>query len=357
MSNKRVVKNALRLARRAYATDGSVPYPKLTSRTIAEKWTPPEDVDPRLGKFMEEYPAKMAEGIAGIPQAIWDTIKYPGQLLYGEKQFDTDEAIKKAVDTTGIAMTGSFPFARAAVGEAVLGSGPILKTDNPRIGMDFRDLNNRAGLTSTERAENLAKYTAGNFENIPPIVYHGTGNDINKFDTTKGAWFTDATSLANEYANKPGGNVIPAYISLKNPIEFVHAEQRKPIGEIISTALSGARDLSVEQINSAKSIINVLRDKYGTNSRPLFEYWNNDPDITKLFKTLGYDGISVFEKADKKTKTWSVFSPEQVKSAIGNAGTFDPKKLRLTEASGGSVVERALVLTSKKAASRRGRPE
>jgi len=125
MTNQRVIKNALQIARRHYSTDGSVPYPKFTSRTIAENWTPPEDVDPRLGKFMEEYPAKMAEGIAGIPQAIWDTVKYPGQLLYGEKQFDTDEAVKKAVDITGAAMTGSFPFARAAAGEAVLGSGPI----------------------------------------------------------------------------------------------------------------------------------------------------------------------------------------------------------------------------------------
>ena len=125
MSNKRVVKNALRLARHMYATDGFVPPQKLTSRTISENWTPPEDVDPRLGKFIAEYPAKMAESIAGIPQAIWDTVKYPGQLLYGEKQFDTDEAVKRAMDISGAAMTGSIPFARAVTGEAVLGSGPI----------------------------------------------------------------------------------------------------------------------------------------------------------------------------------------------------------------------------------------
>jgi hypothetical protein len=104
----------------------------LTSRTIAEKWTPPEDVDPRLGKFMAEYPAKMAESIAGIPQAIWDTVKYPGQLLYGEKKFDTDEAIKHAMEISGAAMTGSIPFARAATGEAVLGSAPIRKV-SPEI--------------------------------------------------------------------------------------------------------------------------------------------------------------------------------------------------------------------------------
>jgi hypothetical protein len=200
-----------------------------------------------------------------------------------------------------------------------------------------------------ETAANLAKFRAGNVEDVPPIVYHGTGNDIHQFDTTKGAWFTDTPSLASEYANKPGGNVIPAHIALKNPIEFVHAEQRKPIGEVISTALGGARDLSAEQISAAKPIVDVLRERYGKDARPLFEYWNNDPDVTKLFKTLGYDGISAFEKADRKAKTWSIFSPEQAKSAIGNAGTFDPTKARFNEAKGGSVEDRALMLVSRQA--------
>ena len=204
-------------------------------------------------------------------------------------------------------------------------------------------------VSAAERAANLAKFRAGNIEDVPSVVYHGTGNDIHQFDTTKGAWFTDTPSLASEYANKPGGNVVPAHIALKNPIEFVHAEQRKPIGEVISTALSGARDLSAEQIGAAKPIVDVLRERYGKDARPLFEYWNNDPDVTKLFKTLGYDGISAFEKADRKAKTWSIFSPEQAKSAIGNAGTFDPTKVRLNEAKGGSVEDRALMLVSRQA--------
>ena len=203
--------------------------------------------------------------------------------------------------------------------------------------VQFHNTEPQMSVGPAERAENLAKFKSENVEDVPPIVYHGTGNDIHQFDTTKGAWFTDTPSLASEYANKPGGNVVPAHIALKNPIEFVHAEQRKPIGEVISTALSGAHDLSAEQINAAKPIVNILRERYGKNARPLFEYWNNDPDITKLFKTLGYDGISVFEKADRKAKTWSIFSPEQAKSAIGNAGTFNPKSPKLNEARGGTI--------------------
>ena len=181
MTNQRVVKNAMHIARRHYATDGFV-----TPAKLAAQWTPPEDVDPRLGKFIEEYPAKMAEGIA-------DTVMYPGQLLYGEKQFDTDEAIKRAVDTTGAAMTGSFPFARAAAGEAVLGSGPILKTNNPRIDMGFKDVTKRVDelkeaapkvasgeMSSAQYQELVNKYKpVSEWESVPkPASYEEMSNAL-----------------------------------------------------------------------------------------------------------------------------------------------------------------------------------
>ena len=278
-----------------------------------------------------------------VAKGLADASDLTRQAMQGELPLDyfhSDEGIGRALNAAGIGMAGGVAGVPARAGQTVLGSGPIRNHLETNLGKTKTEP--QMSVKPAERAENLAKFKSENVEDVPPIVYHGTGNDIHQFDTTKGAWFTDTPSLASEYANKPGGNVVPAHIALKNPIEFVHAEQRKPIGEVISTALSGAHDLSAEQINAAKPIVNILRERYGKNARPLFEYWNNDPDITKLFKTLGYDGISVFEKADRKAKTWSIFSPEQAKSAIGNAGTFNPKSPKLNEARGGAVKGYAL---------------
>ncbi len=148
----------------------------LTSRNIAEKWTPPEDVDPRLGKFMAEYPAKMAESIAGIPQKIWDTVKYPGQLLYGEKKFDTDEAIKHAMEISGGAMTGSIPFARATAGQAVLGSAPIRKVspDVTRAQILARLIKSDPEMVKAIESSSTPEFL------VEKLAHKRSGQDINK---------------------------------------------------------------------------------------------------------------------------------------------------------------------------------
>jgi hypothetical protein len=179
----------------------------------------------------------------------------------------------------------------------------------------------------------------GNDPEVPHVAYHGSDKDVKKFNTALGAWFTDKPALANEYASKDSGNVYPVHLAIKNPIKFVHAEQRKKIGEVISHALNGMGDLAPEQINKAQFLIDQLRQTHGNEPKALFEFWRNDPNIAEFFRTLGYDGISAFEKADRKTKTWAVLNPEQVKSAIGNEGTFDPSNPDITKAEGGEVDE------------------
>ena len=59
------------------------------------------------------------------------------------------------------------------------------------------------------------------------IVYHGKNADISEFNIKNdggvgsglGAFFTDNPNYAGEYAStKTGGNVIPTFLSLKNPL-------------------------------------------------------------------------------------------------------------------------------------------
>ena len=209
--------------------------------------------------------------------------------------------------------------------------------DEPVAFADGGEVNNSILHDNPRRAENLAAFLAGNHPDVPHVVYHGSNKDINNFDTKLGAWFSEKPSLANEYASKDDGSVYPVHLSIKNPINFLHAEQRKSVGEIISHALNGVGNLEPEQIEKAKSLIGELRQTHGDEPKELFEFWRNDPNVPELFRTLGYDGISAFERADRKTKTWAALNPEQIKSATGNIGNFDATEQDINKADGGAV--------------------
>ena len=63
-------------------------------------------------------------------------------------------------------------------------------------------------------------------------------------------------------------------------------------------------------------------------------------DLLSELKGRGYDGIVYQNRVENpvmKTDSFIAFDPEQAKSAIGNAGTFDPTKPRVNEARGGEV--------------------
>jgi spore germination cell wall hydrolase CwlJ-like protein len=73
-------------------------------------------------------------------------------------------------------------------------------------------------------------------------------------------------------------------------------------------------------------------------------------DLLSELKARGYDGIVYQNRVENpvmRTNSFIAFDPEQAKSAIGNAGTFNPAKARLNEAKGGSVVDRALEISRK----------
>jgi hypothetical protein len=131
MKKSSSISEALRIAkqvkRKRYANGGTTPA------SLARAWTPPEEaLGPEASKFVQEYPEKFGKILAGAPEKIYDVVKYPGQVLYGEKPYDPDEAVKWAVDAAGMAETGGIGGAAARTGEVVLGSGPIRLTQNNR---------------------------------------------------------------------------------------------------------------------------------------------------------------------------------------------------------------------------------
>lgn len=149
-------------------------------------------------------------------------------------------------------------------------------------------------------------------------VYHGGSGDVRQAAQGRGAWFSETPDLADEYAFG-GGTVQQFDINPSRPIEFANAEQRRTIGDVISTAMNGIDEIPDADIPALLARIDVLRSRYGNDARPLFEYWNNDPDVADLFRTLGYDAISVSEKPGG-AKTWAALSPDLISANANTSG-------------------------------------
>ena len=150
-------------------------------------------------------------------------------------------------------------------------------------------------------------------------VWTGGIGDPIKAASDRGAWFAETPDLAREYAGQ-SGRVLSAEIDPRNPIAFRHAEQRRPIGDLISTALEGAGQGA--NFEAARPIVERLYQRYGAKPRALFEYWNNDKDVADLFRALGYDAISAAEKADMKAATWAALDPSIVKMDAASPSTL-----------------------------------
>lgn len=112
-----------------------------------------------------------------------------------------------------------------------------------------------------------------NGDGTPKVVYHGTNEIFTVFDSkTKMYWFSESRDYAEAMAEERGGDeVMPVYLDIKNPF-YITRENKTSYRKTIERELEKG----------------------------------------------GYDGI-----IDTTNGTCVVFSPEQIKSATENIGTFD----------------------------------
>jgi hypothetical protein len=112
------------MGRKGYANEGAVteseqaPFRPLTARSLGERWTPPEqtieeNIGPKARELMENYPQKLGQAIQNAPSAAYEFVKYPGQLLYGEKEYNPEEAVNWSGGLATNMLGASSPFALA----------------------------------------------------------------------------------------------------------------------------------------------------------------------------------------------------------------------------------------------------
>jgi hypothetical protein len=191
-------------------------------------------------------------------------------------------------------------------------------------------------IQGAEREANLAKFLENSKVKEP--MYHGTKSDINEFNpkakaVTQGGqkvkktgamFFTDNPHLANQYtgtAKSPmydaspetgghyayprnsneGGNVMPVHLNMENPYVI---DANGQMYHQIEDQIAKAKKLGYDSV--------ILNNVY------------DSPGASGSLESIGHNAHIVFD-------------PKQIKSAIGNEGTFNPKEVDITKADGGIV--------------------
>lgn len=224
-------------------------------------------------------------------------------------------------------------------------------------------------LTWHKEADRRLKAADG----TPLTVYHGTpsAREITKFQKDKadlsgwlaGFFFTENPQVASEIysvhgrmaseenrATKPGVTY-PVHLNIKRPFDF-----DAPIDDATHDKLTAAADKVLG--DGAGQGLGIWLDRYGNNGggpdHTLVKYVESvlgrkeqakrGLALTRLLKTAGYDGGTHMGANDANVgneqphRAWISFEPAQIKSAIGNRGTFSPETGDITTMFGGQKI-------------------
>lgn len=168
----------------------------------------------------------------------------------------------------------------------------MLKTlEHDRLGQRGRKVKHRTLIDSQEFSTwfNQSRVIDEN-TGTPLIVYHGTNSDFSEFELTEGielfgAFFSECPDEAHEWAELKGDNtlIMPVYLRIENPADY---------GDVCD---------AIDRISRRG-----IRDPSPTQ-------------VTNSLRRAGFDGY-IDDRGGSNELV--VFSPTQIKSALGNPGSF-----------------------------------
>jgi len=127
-----------------------------------------------------------------------------------------------------------------------------------------------------------------------------------------------------------GPNTMPIYVKMENPFDY---ENKAHVEAVVDKLLGSKTKIKFDQDVRAlppnplsrDALINAIhgnKNKEGKAARGGFWPLIENNQVVAAIKSLGFDGLSMWEDG---VKNYAVFKPTQVKSAVGNLGTFDEK--------------------------------
>jgi hypothetical protein len=144
----------------------------------------------------------------------------------------------------------------------------------------------------------------------PLVVYHGTRSAWSAADGP--VWLTEDPDIAAKYAESKGGEeVMELYAKAENPL--------------IVSSNDDVRAFLEESGWSDEDISRVAPE----DDRFTFE-WFSSRKVLAAVQSAGHDSVYLENDTTDDGRTehssWLVLRPQQIKSAIGNRGTFDPNE-------------------------------
>jgi hypothetical protein len=318
--------------------------------------------DGELGEVVAYRPGAVKSAIGN--QGTYDTSSpdlskaYGGEVHMGGGGAAGKKAVKEVIEGGVQAVKKLFNIAD----EVPKGVEPIVvQTPEERAVIDKFG---QKVLPAAESQANLAKMLEKS--KVKNRAYHATNQDVKRFDpkadkrienkSNIAGWMTNDPEFANDFAaqkfrhwktsNRPweedpnvpeGVNLMPMYLSIENP--FYATDLIKNLsGELnMDEAKAVAKALGVGVDELLGDIPKTIKYKASGNER---EHMPRGFDLVKstvatdAMKRLGHDGVIAIENG---SEVYAPFKETQIKSAIGNRGTYDLNDPDITKAHGGAV--------------------
>jgi hypothetical protein len=252
--------------------------------------------DPSAEQFRNEAPGRMYRSEARARAQIDYIVKSAAPVL-NQPGFDVTPAMKERVRTTGLP--------RFSLRDTVNVDG----TERPATSST-----NKPIYPTEEGTKNFWRWFKDSAvvdgDGRPLVVYHGTAADFSEFMRRPpqkaidgldsiGSWFTDNRARAQDY----GPVTMPSYLSLQKPLVLDSFQQLRDLW----------KDSQPTRGPAAKA--------HKAN-----RHWgSSDAFLDEMYGL--YDGIIIKKHGNAEWKdqnAYIAFRPEQIKSAIGNVGKFDP---------------------------------
>jgi hypothetical protein len=211
------------------------------------------------------------------------------------------------------------------------------QTKKPEFKNWFGDWEDPNAFSSKREEGKPPVSMAVNKDGTPKVLYHSTSGDFNQFEVGRGSFnsnvlgsyetnrhgifLAESPEFANEFVIDPespnskpktGGKTIPVYLNIKSPLDL----------------RSGKSTLDEDTLDDFKA--HGVNPRWITNgTQHTWELFDDEDgkEFVRAAKEMGYDGAIITDDSQgdaKNTDTWVAFEPEQIKSAIGNSGSFDP---------------------------------
>ena len=169
----------------------------------------------------------------------------------------------------------------------------------------------------------------------PMVVYHGTTisfgkRKFNTFDTENApSWFTPSKHYAEVYSKARKGKwldrstVYPAFLNIRNlkDVGFVNYGGSTAVRNFAKQTDIPIGDLRAINRENQGRIYGDGNATYDDSVYMLYEL-TNSPQFRDYLIGKGYDGIKTAENEE----AYAVFSPNQIKSATDNVGTYDSRE-------------------------------